>query len=511
MNINHPFRHAKNSYTRIRVKIKPYIFSATKIVSMLDAQQIALQFLETKLQVHPDVVRYIQEQDQPDLIERIISQVPGGTIVVSSKHIPGMNATRDGTRFLTDPSVEVISGSSGTSGSVNGTSDYLHYFRDRYNRLGNMIRSRCGGMPIEALTRNSRYRQEECTIIGMVVEVKTTTNGHRIAEIEDSSAGIPVLFRKDRPVFADAERIIHDEVIGVKGKLSNDGKLFFAEQLYRPDIRIDNIPFKSELPGKAVFISDTHVGSNTFLEECWNRFADWLSDSDFSYLLIAGDLVDGIGIYPGQESELVIKNIYEQYNAFGDMMRNLPSRMKIILSPGNHDVVRGAEPQPVIPQQFTEKFPSNCILVENPAVVNLQGVRVLMYHGRSIDDMIGLIPGASLRTERAYDGGDAPAPAPCSCLRSPDANRRRENRPVDNRPAAGDPAHRPCPYPGDHPVQGCAWDQCRHLAVPDSISETDECEPDTRSGSCRGSPDTASGDIFICLKKVCPLFFFRLS
>jgi DNA polymerase II small subunit len=362
---------------------------------MLDAQQITLRFLETKLQVHPDVIRYIQEQNELELIDRIIAQVPGETIVVSAKHIPGMNATRDGTRFLSDPTVEIISGSPGTSGSVNGTSDYLHYFRDRYNRLGNMIRSRCGAMPIEALIRNTRYRQEECTIIGMVVEVKTTTNGHRIAELEDSSANIPVLFRKDRPVFSDAERIIHDEVIGVKGKLSNDGKLFFAEQIYRPDIRIDNTPYKSEQPGKAVFISDVHVGSNTFLEDCWNRFADWLSDSDFSYLLIAGDLVDGIGIYPGQENELVIKNIYEQYDAFGSMMQDLPSRMKIIISPGNHDVVRGAEPQPVIPQQFTKKFPENCMVVENPAVVNLQGVRVLMYHGRSIDDMIGLIPGAS--------------------------------------------------------------------------------------------------------------------
>jgi DNA polymerase II small subunit len=377
------------------VKIKPYIFIVTNILSMLDAQQIMLRFLETKLQVHPDVVRYIQEQDEPDLIERIIAQVPGEAIVVSAKHIPGMTVTRDGTRFLTDPSVEVISGSRGTSGCVNGTSDYLHYFRDRYNRLGGMIRSRCSAMPIEALTRNTRYRQEECTIIGMVVEVKTTTNGHRIAEIEDSSANIPVLFRKDRPVFSDAERIIQDEVIGVKGKLSNDGKLFFADQMYRPDIRIDNTQYKSEQPGKAVFISDVHVGSDTFLEACWNRFADWLSDSDFSYLLIAGDLVDGIGIYPGQENELVIKNIYEQYDAFGAMMRDLPSRMKIIISPGNHDVVRGAEPQPVIPPQFTKKFPENCIVVENPALVNLQGVRVLMYHGRSIDDMIGLIPGAS--------------------------------------------------------------------------------------------------------------------
>jgi DNA polymerase II small subunit len=229
----------------------------------------------------------------------------------------------------------------------------------------------------------------------MVTEIKTTTNGHRIAELEDSSASITVLFLKDRPVFIDADRIIHDEVIGVKGKLSSDGKLFFAELLYRPDIRIDNTPFKSETPGKAVFISDVHVGSDTFLADSWSRFSDWLSASDFSYLLIAGDLVDGIGIYPGHENELTIKNIYEQYEAFGAMMRNLPSRMKIIISPGNHDVVRGAEPQPVLPDAFIKKFPDNCILVENPALVNLQGVRVLMYHGRSIDDMIGLIPGAS--------------------------------------------------------------------------------------------------------------------
>jgi len=362
---------------------------------MLDAQQIALQFLQIKLQVHPDVVRYIQEQDNPDLIGHIIAQVPPGTVVVTSKCIPGLNTLRDGTRFLTDPSVDIISGSAGTSGSINGTADYLHYFRDRYQRLGGMIRSRCGAMPIEGLMRSTRYRQEECTIIGMVVEVKSTSNGHRIAHIEDTTGTIAVLFRKDRPVFSDAERLIHDEVIGVRGKLSNDGKLFFADQMYRPDIRIDNTPFKSDRPGRAILISDIHLGSNTFLEEEWNRFSDWLQDDPAGYLLIAGDLVDGIGVYPGQEHELMIKNIYEQYDRFGEMLRDLPSRVRIIVSPGNHDMVRGAEPQPVIPDQFARKFPRNCTLVENPALVNLQGVRVLMYHGRSIDDMIGLIPGAS--------------------------------------------------------------------------------------------------------------------
>ncbi len=105
--------------------------------------------------------------------------------------------------------------------------------------------------------------------------------------------------------------------------------------------------------------------------------------------------MDGIGIYPGQEHELTIKNIYEQYDAFAGMLRDLPSRIKIVLAPGNHDVVRMAEPQPALPLEFTGNFPPNCQMVENPCLVSLQGVRVLMYHGRSIDDMIGLIPGAS--------------------------------------------------------------------------------------------------------------------
>ena len=213
-------------------QIKSYISPVSNILTMLDAQQITLRFLETNLQVHPDVVRYIQEEDDPDLIERIIAQVPKETIVVSSKHLPGMNATRDGTGFyatrrlkwsaaaralpaaLTEP--RIIFSISGTVHPA-GRDDPEPVQRDADGRVDTL----------------SPVRQEECTVIGMVTEVKTTTNGHRIAELEDTSANITVLFRKDRPVFLDAERIIPDEVIGVKGKLSNDGKLFFADTLDR--------------------------------------------------------------------------------------------------------------------------------------------------------------------------------------------------------------------------------------------------------------------------------------
>ena len=128
-------------------------------------------------------------------------------------------------------------------------------------------------------------------------------------------------------------------------------------------------------PGTAVFISDIHVGSDTFLEDAWDRFSGWLDESDVSYLLFAGDLVDGIGCLPGPGAELTIENIYEQYEFFAECSSDLPSRLTVILAPGNHDVVRGAEPQPAIPTEFTGKFPKNCMFVENPALVSLQGVR----------------------------------------------------------------------------------------------------------------------------------------
>jgi len=76
-------------------------------------------------------------------------------------------------------------------------------------------------------------------------------------------------------------------------------------------------------------------------------------------------------------------------------MAGIPKEIAIVISPGNHDVVRPSEPQVAIPAEFRKGFPENCHFVENPALLSLQGVRVLMYHGRSIDDMIGLIPRAS--------------------------------------------------------------------------------------------------------------------
>jgi DNA polymerase II small subunit len=148
----------------------------------------------------------------------------------------------------------------------------------------------------------------------------------------------------------------------------------------------------------AAFLSDIHVGSHTFLGENWKRMLRWLNGQAASkrgrdaagrikYLVIPGDLVDGVGIYPGQQDELSIPDVYDQYGAFGDWMGSVPDHVEIIIQPGNHDASRPAEPQPAFSREVRERFEHHAArFVANPATFRLHGVTTLGYHGNSLID-----------------------------------------------------------------------------------------------------------------------------
>ena len=288
---------------------------------------------------------------------------------------------------------------------------FVQYFRDRYSRLSEIIRGRINARPIESLKRRSFRRggdggSEEISIIGMVSDISSTTNGHKILSLEDPTGSFSVLIRNsDKELFELASKILLDEVIGVTGSVTNDGNLMLATKLIQPDVP-NNVQRRTGSHGKAVLISDVHVGSSQFLEDAWLDFLDFLkgeSDSEamrelaasIRYLVVAGDLVDGIGIYPDQEMELDILDVYEQYRKAAEYFREIPEHIRVIISPGNHDAVRQAEPQPALPESIQADFPQNVIFVGNPALVDLDGVRILIYHGRSIDDLVASIPGVS--------------------------------------------------------------------------------------------------------------------
>src|SRR6059036_3730927 len=287
-----------------------------------------------------------------------------------------------------DPDVRILRDITGHSTCEGTLADFTRYFRHRFQVLRNLLRSRrelAGAQDIAKARRSTR----EVRIIGMVADIRTTKNGHRIIEIEDELERIAVA----------QESVVSDEVLGVVGTVNAKG-LVIAASLVRPDL-----PTAKPFPGtpghaRVAFMSDIHVGSRTFLEEKWSKVSEWLGGADevarsIRYLVVTGDVVDGIGVYPRQDEELTIDDIYGQYEALARMIADLPDRITVVMLPGNHDAVRPAEPQHAFPASIQHLFDSNVIFAGNPSLLSLEGVRVLAYHGRSMDDLVSAIPGMS--------------------------------------------------------------------------------------------------------------------
>lgn len=294
--------------------------------------------------------------------------------------------------------IEILKDVTGNSTCQGTLSDFRLLFNNRFKTLSKMLRrgqDLYGALPLSKL----RTASNPVKAIGMVSDYRPTKNGHKRIDLEDESGSFPVLFLKDSELARDPT--VTDEVIGVIGNLSTDGNLLIAQEVRRPDVPMKYTKKKLEKDISIAFISDTHVGSRAFLENEFNNFLEWLkggigNNSDLAgtirYLILSGDSVDGIGIYPDQDKDLIINDIFSQYEALAELLSKVPKHIKIILQPGNHDAVRPAEPQPAFQDEIKKLFGSNVIFVGNPCGLNVCGFEVLAYHGRSFDDFIRALP-----------------------------------------------------------------------------------------------------------------------
>ena len=282
-----------------------------------------------------------------------------------------------------------------TSGEIE---NLIAYFKSRYEKLANILQKRPELRNFTKIT-DIDDSQDVLTLILMVREIRTSKNGHKIVEFEDDTGSMSILFsNKNEELFAEAEKLVKDEVVGVIANKSDDSNFAFGQQIINPGVV--RIPEK-KMDFGIVFLSDVHIGSLTFLEDAFQRFIDWINceygseeqrkiAEDVKYLIIGGDIVDGIGVYPNQDKELAIKDITQQYDEAARFLGNIRSDIKIIIAPGNHDASRVAEPQPAVPEEYAKSLYEldNVEFISNPGVVSLDGIKVLIYHGRSFDDLV---------------------------------------------------------------------------------------------------------------------------
>jgi DNA polymerase II small subunit len=301
-------------------------------------------------------------------------------------------------KILEDPTGKLTS---------NGTlQEYTALFQDRFKRVEKILRARMdvrSATPIsEALKSQPKSKLK---IICMLTEKRDSKN-NTILSVEDlnGSATIIIPQKAQEEVKKKALMLLPDTVF-CAAVIKTRTNLLMAEDIILPEVG-RKPPQRAQEPVYAVLTSDVHVGSNKFTKDAFRRFVLWLRGKygtpemreiagRVKYLLIAGDIVDGVGIYPGQQTELTIRDIHKQYNFAIKYLEKIPSYIEIVLSPGNHDAARKSQPQPAIPEGYLTaiKDKPNIHSVGSPCYLSLHGVEVLMYHGVSLNDIIGVVPG----------------------------------------------------------------------------------------------------------------------
>jgi DNA polymerase II small subunit len=72
------------------------------------------------------------------------------------------------------------------------------------------------------------------------------------------------------------------------------------------------------------------------------------------------------------------------------LLAKVPREVKVVYVPGNHEPVRRALPQPPVHAEHRRALDpeGRFVFLGNPALVEIGGARLLLFHGQTLDDVI---------------------------------------------------------------------------------------------------------------------------
>jgi len=357
--------------------------------------------LSRGFQIHPDAFKMLERIDVKEL-ERIIKQV----VREKSKQNLFLINQNDLKMFVDsgiDENIEnnhiILSDPTRKITSAEGIDGFSALFASRYSKLLKIILQRSQSKKLSPIdTIKSGKIKEEVFVAGLLMDRKIDRDVTKLV-VDDPTGSLEILvFNKDLQETANS--LLMDQFVMftiVPGK--NGG--FIVKDLVVPDVP-DHVINRSKIETYAVLISDLHVGSKYFMEREFTEFVEWLSSPDpiarkVRFVLVGGDVVDGIGIFPNQDKELLLVDTNEQMLKAAQLLDKIPKHIKVFIIPGNHDPGRRALPQPAIPEKhnLTLWNRENFFMLGNPSMIELNGVKILMFHGQSLDDVVGTTPGLS--------------------------------------------------------------------------------------------------------------------
>ena len=298
---------------------------------------------------------------------------------------------------------EVLDGNDVLQKQLEGVDGYHLLMKNRFSKYKQIMYDRQDSRKIIRISTLVQHTdQNEYKIAGLLKSRNKLPKSYEM-ELEDESTDLRLLVTDGNNI-RKVESFLIDQMVIADVVFSKKIGKFIVKNCYSLDVPAEVFQSVEGVePVYGVFLSDIHVGSKTFLNREFQDFLNWINGrlgdlevvSKIRYVVIAGDVVDGIGVYPGQEEELTELNLSKQYDEFAGLMAQIPKSIKIFVSPGNHDATRQALPQPPIFKRYAKTLyeMDNVILLGDPCLVRLHGVNTLVYHGQSLVDIVGSSPG----------------------------------------------------------------------------------------------------------------------
>ena len=396
----------------------------------MDSVSIALIYAINKgYQVHPDAFAFLKSLDCD--VEKIIKTIVDAKnklkkkspiLIDDIKNVisSDMNGQIDEpviTNSITDSNDENYKIIFDPTYKINSENDkdFFKLFDSRYRKTLKILSIRSESRQIRKikhirdLRNKSRFSSldnendrgkfiDSAFVAGLIMSKRNRKNDVELV-IDDTTGSIPLVC-KTRDLIDEASSLVLDQMLMLEISLSKrNSNDFVIKDIIFPDIP-EHVAAKSGTESYVALISDLHVGSKYFMENEFNDFISWLSSDDeivskIKFVCIAGDIVDGIGIYPNQDKELIDININKQMSYAAALLQKIPKRMHVFLIPGNHDPGRRALPQTALTDLRDFQPLENFSIIGNPSIVELNKVKLLMFHGQSLDDVIATVPGLS--------------------------------------------------------------------------------------------------------------------
>ena len=318
-----------------------------------------------------------------------------------------------------DENFKIVYDTNDKINSSEGVEGYTSLFRSRYEKSLRILSLRQDSKRVKKIETikqlfnqsNINYKslsKEEANnplviAAGLVMEKDIKNNNYDITI--DDQTGLLTVTTFDEDLKKQISMLAVDQMVMIEFEINSKRRKNTIKNLFSLDVP-DRIPNRSKTEVFSILISDLHIGSKFFMEKEFQSFLEWLNGNDrdskdiiskIKYICICGDLIDGIGIFPNQDRELLEKDSFSQMDHAINILSKIPKHMKVFLIPGNHDLGRRALPQPAIPKKYAEKIYSlnNITMLGNPCMINMEGIKILMFHGQSLDDIIASIPGLS--------------------------------------------------------------------------------------------------------------------